>query len=134
MSTWKRKAIEFLPELKNVIETHPNPMSLWIELHQQLISHYLLEPRDDFISRFYQYARWCFFEAKNPDLANAVACAFYEHISTDKNLRDDLHRWLSRPDFSALSEAFRHLLQPDEFAEFEKNFLARKSAHLKFRI
>jgi hypothetical protein len=116
--------------LRKVIEETENPMALWIELRFQLGNHYSEEPRDDVISRFYQYAKWCFFDSKSSDVVNAVACAFYEHIPEDKILRDDLHRWLSVSDFTALKDVFQYLKHPSQFHEFKKEFLAKRQIAL----
>jgi hypothetical protein len=107
-----------------------NPMALWIELRLKFEDVYRAEiPDDGLIRRFYHYVRWCM---KSPgegkylsDVGTAVAVAFYEHLPQTGVIRRDMHRWLTRDEFSGLREMFRYHLSEEEFARFESEFLAQ---------
>ena len=127
MSTWRRQALEQLPECRRIIESADNPMALWIELGFACEDAYDKHD-EDLIRRFYDFSRHCW-QSPNADLRTAVACAFYEHLPTKPVLRRDMPRRFGRAAFRELREIFCYHLSPDEAAAFEQEFL---SAEQKF--
>jgi hypothetical protein len=133
MSAWRRTALETLPEYRQIIEVAEGPMALWIELHLKFEEVYRSEiPDDGLIRRFYDYARWCMRSSGEgkylSDVGTAAALAFYEHLPQTRVIRRDMHRWLTRDEFSDLREVFRCHLSGEEFARFESEFLAHGSS------
>ena len=133
MSAWRRNALDRLPEYRKLIVAAESPMTLWIELHSAFEEVYCMaSPDDSVIRRFYDFARWC---RESPghggylsDAGTAAVCAFYEHLPVEIAIRRDLHRWISREEFTSLSAAFRYHLSAAEFTAFESEFIAAKSA------
>lgn len=126
MSTWRRIALETLPELRQTIERADSPMVLWIELHWALERAYCLQPPDDDrIARLYRYAEWSW-DSPNADARSAVACAFYEHIPQNGTIARDLSRWMTTERFRQLEEVFRYFLSEEQFQKFRTRFLDRR--------
>jgi ATP phosphoribosyltransferase regulatory subunit HisZ len=59
------------------------------------------------------------------DLSNAVAVSFIENIPLNKNVSNDMHRWMSRESFEGFEQLFRYHLSDEEYRQFEKDFLKR---------
>ncbi len=130
MSSWRRIALEKLPEYRDLIEHADNPMALWIDLHIKFKEVYRAEtPDDGVIRRFYEYARWCLESPGARDYlseaGSAAACAFYEHLPQNGVIRRDLPRWLSRDEFLGLRDVFRYHLSDEEYRIFEAEFLGK---------
>jgi hypothetical protein len=129
MSAWRRKALEMMPELRGDFEPVPNVMSLCILLHEKLVETYSRKPHeDDRIRRIYQYARWCLEESRSGDVATAIVVAFFEHLPKCREVRGDLHRWISRQLFDSLEQPFRYHLSEGEWIRFRDEFIERRSA------
>ena len=128
MSKWRRLALEQMPFLKFIINQADNPMAPWIDLEFTLDEAYGKQPKEeDTIRQIYGYARWSFFASGNPDLAEAVACAFYEHLPLDQAVRQDMSSHISEADFEALEGAFEYHLGKDGLTQFREEFLQAKA-------
>lgn len=121
MSAWRRQALERLPECRHIAENAANPMALWIELSWACQNVYR-NGNDDLIRRFFDFARECW-NSPNAELRTAVAVAFYEHLPSHAEIRQDLPRRVSRAEFTELRETFRYHLSPAEADAFEREFL-----------
>lgn len=136
MSAWRRKALELLPGQRRVIDSAPEPMALWIELHFALERAYHAPvPDDSLIRAIYEYARWCLDTPDKSDdpsgFFTAVIVAFFEHLPTDKRVREDLHRWLTKEEFLGLEAPFRYFLEEGEFERIKTDFLEKRERFLK---
>jgi hypothetical protein len=134
VSAWRKQALDLLPEHRQLIEKSENPMALWIELHSRFEEAFT-RPGNDLIHRFFAYAKW---SLETPgqgeylsDAATAVAVAFYEHIITNCGVRDNLHKYLSQSEFSALERIFQRHFSPGEFQDFKRLFSERRGKFLK---
>jgi hypothetical protein len=129
MSVWRRVALEKIPNLRKVIEAAPNVMTLWIELQLQLAygGLYQSSSSEKIIAGIFNYASWCLNESHNWDTKTAVVCAFYEHLPTMKDARENLPSRLSTDDFLKLKQDFKYLLSDREHEEFVKEFMKRKT-------
>ena len=109
-------------------------MALWIELQFHFSDDYK-NHGDDLIARFYKYAKWCLSSPGQDgylsDAGTAAAVAFYEHLTEDKAIRDDIHRWLSKEEFLKLESAFRYHQEPEEYEKFKESFLEKKTQSLQ---
>lgn len=121
MSHWRDLAAEQMPSLKHFIEVTENPMALWIELEFRLDDAYE-EANQDLIQQIYGYARWSYFEAQDADVVEAVACAFYEHLSLNPVVKKDLPNWLTYPEFKALTAVLHYHQSDEEFLELRDCF------------
>jgi len=128
MSAWKRKALEMLPEFRGEFEETPNVMSLCIQLHEKLVDAYSHKPLDDDrVRRIYEYARWCLEESRNGDVVTAIVVAYFEHLPANRDVRDDLHRWISLKMFQGLEQPFRYHLSESKWAKFRDDFNRRRA-------
>lgn len=134
MSAWRKKALELLPEYRQLIEKSDNPMALWIDLHI-IFENVFQKSNEELTKRFFDFAKWCLETPKQgeylSDVGTAVAVAFYEHIIMDTDVRDDLHRWLSQSEFLYMESVFTYHLSEAEFETFKAVFLKRRAKYLK---
>lgn len=134
MDFWLEKAAEFLPDLEDLItQERPmrGPMSLWIDLHYELVKAYdVSPPNEKLIGGIYDFAAWCLQQPPtsdaSSDLSTAVAVALIEHLPLDRRISDDLHRWMSLESFKGFENLFRYHLSDEEYNKFAKDFISRK--------
>lgn len=118
MSTWRRQAIEGLPEFRPLIESAASPMALWIELHLKFVAAVHADDAS-LTGRLLNYAAWCFSDRSGPlpnDTSTAAACAFYEHLPTHKEFWPRLGAWFSPDEFANLLPVFVYHLSAEELA------------------
>jgi len=89
LQDWRAKALEYFPDLRDLIEQERSPLSLWIELYRALVIAYDQQPIDeDRIAKIYEYASWCFQQPETgnieTDPSNGVAVSFIEDIPLDQ--------------------------------------------------
>jgi hypothetical protein len=95
MSTWRKKAIECLPEEKKELE---NPTaSIYAAFREILgvlpLAH--LNNDHERLKKIYAFAEWCF-RQKEKDLWNAAGVSFYEHLGDHEAVFEQMHNWVSR--------------------------------------
>ena len=134
LEDWQAKALEYFPELRELIERESNPLSLWIELYHALVIAYDQQPIDDErIGKIYDYASWCFKQPKTgkieTDPSNAVAVSFIEDIPLNRRISDDLFRWVSAETFDDCESLFRYVLNEEEFQRFSADFHRKKKQY-----
>lgn len=93
MSTWRRKAIEAAPVLRDRIEKSWSPMAAWIEL-RSLFEIAIMSGDIQQAHRIMDYARYCL-TAPSADVNTAVALGFIEHLADDKVTRERLPELIS---------------------------------------
>lgn len=134
MSAWRKSGLELLPEYQQLIEKSDTPMALWVELTSRFSLEYN-NLGDDLIGRFYKYAKWCLSSPGHDrylsDAGTAAAVVFYEHLPLEKEIRNDVHRWLSKEEFLKLERFFLYHQEPEEYEEFKNEFLEKKAKFLK---
>ncbi len=117
MSTYRRKAIEYLPELRDLIQQADSPTALWIDVADRC--HVAYENGEaDLIDRIYAFADWCL-ASSNVDVASATAIGFYEHLTLDPLMRADIPRRFSHAQFHELKSLFAYHLDEKRFADLE---------------
>ena len=125
MSTWKGKALEYLPGLKERIVAATDRQSLWREVEREF--HAAVE-RDDTASAAgcLRYAAWTLHptpQAKTvADVSEATARFLY-------GLADELHRWIDRYDFMVAQKGLRFHLGDQKYSEFEARFLEKTARY-----
>jgi hypothetical protein len=125
MSTWKGKALEYLPGLKRRILAAKDRQSLWREVEREF--HAAVE-RDDTscVAGCLKYAAWTLRptpQAKTvADVSEAAARFLHGHA-------DDLHRWIDRYDFMVAQKGLRFHLGDQKYSEFEARFLEKTARY-----
>ena len=128
LSLWRKKAIESLPSLRKEISQAEDAFSIAFALRLALESAYERLPLDEaFVKSIYEYAWWTFNHA--PAIQEAFLVSFYGNIVRKDTIRQDMHRWLTPEQFSAVSGEFMYRMDEEDFAAFERDFMAasRKS-------
>lgn len=93
MSTWRRKAMEAAPDIRDRLDAAWSPMSAWIEL--QLYFEKAVKGGDMAAARrVMACARYCLV-APSADVRTAVAVAFIEHLAQEKEVRERLPELIS---------------------------------------
>jgi hypothetical protein len=131
LQDWRAKALEYFPDLRDLIEKEPSPLSLWIELYHALVIAYDHQPIDENrIAKTYDYASWCFQQPETgnieTDPSNGVAVSFIEDIPLDPRISGDLYRWMSAETFNGCENLFRYHLNDEEFKNFSASFHDKK--------
>jgi hypothetical protein len=125
MSTWRHKALEYVPALKPKILASKDRQSLWKEVKREF--HEALERGDSSgVTGSIRYALWTL----NPtpqattmaDVSALAAQFLYDQA-------DNLHRWISRNDFMASQRGLRFHLGEQRFLEFEARFLEKTARY-----
>lgn len=129
MSAWRRMALKYLPECRELAAAAATPMDLWLELWLRF-EDAVRQDQEDFVRRCFAYAAWCWDAAPGQATAarTAAVCAFYEHLPRLPGLADRLHRFLPRQRFLAVQDAFRYHLGEAEFARFRDSYLRQARA------
>jgi hypothetical protein len=127
LESWRAKAIELFPDLRDLIEEEPSALSLWIELYLVLARIYDQDPIDEHrIRKIYDYASWCFAQpetgSRDTDASSGVAVSFVESIPLNQRISEDLHRWMSLETFDGCENLFRFHLDEKQFQDFSAAF------------
>jgi hypothetical protein len=88
LSTWRRKAIEAIPEMRDEIEQAWSPMALWIDICLPF-KQAVVDGNMEYARRIMSYARYCL-DSPSIDVRTAVALGFIEHLAEGKTVRDAL--------------------------------------------
>lgn len=134
MEYWLTKAIEYLPDLEDLItEPQPlrGPMGLCSDLYFELVSAYDVSPmNEDRIGRLYDFIGWCLTQPSadsvETDVPTAAVIGFIENLPLDQRVSEDLHRWMSVETFNGMEKIFRYHLSEEEYRKFARHFLEMK--------
>lgn len=117
MSTWKRKAIEATPQIRQKLENAPSPMLAWIEL-RPVFEAYVRAGNRAGVDRVMRFARYCI-SAPDADVRMAVAVAFIEHLPESDAFRAILPELLSPHEIRALGPILAYHAGDAAVAEIE---------------
>jgi hypothetical protein len=125
MSTWKGKALEYLPGLKGRILAVKDRQSLWREIEREF--HTAVE-RGDRASAAgcLRYAAWTLHPAPQAKTVAEVSEAAAQFLY---RLADQLHRWIDRYDFMVAQRGLRFHLGDQKYSEFEARFLEKTARY-----
>ncbi len=77
------------------------------------------------LERIYQYAEWCWKQQlRAPEIHNAVAVAFYEHLIDDRSSMRDIPCWLKPDIFDDVKSLFEARLPPEKYHELLADYNA----------
>lgn len=121
MSAWRRRALEAFPERRDIILRATGPYVMFAELFGELRSAYRAVPSDrDLIERVYDFAEWCFAPTQNPNLRNAAAVSFCEHVPDLGPARPDLARRFTPATWRELQPLLYQMLPEDAYEAFRR--------------
>jgi len=124
MSTWRRKAIETFPDLRQEFEKRDATIyQVFFELLPRVREAHDRNDTQE-LQRIYDFARWCLHQ-KTKVLRNAAGVAFYEHLVDEPTTRSQIPRWLQPDVFEDCKGLFEARLEPEEFRELCERFSKR---------
>lgn len=130
MSQWRRKAIEFVPSCKEMIENPDfvwSQMSLWIELMRELETSYKTESSDKSVKdEIWKYFHYALSQYKDERLMQAVYCGFVEHLLLADEISADINARIERSTYLSLKEPFTYHASEERFIEILSTFSPRK--------
>lgn len=99
MSTWRKKAIECLPELRQDFEDPDESIYLVFSALLSAAIDFHKENKTNRLQKIYAFAEWSL-RQKDTDLWNAAGVSFYEHLADQAETLQDMPRWV-KPDVYA---------------------------------
>lgn len=118
MSTWRRKAIECLPEERKYFE---EPGTSIYTVFSELLGAVVMFHRNNNVARLqsvYDFAEWCF-RQKNEDIWNAAGVSFYEHLVDYPETRKEMKRWMKQEIYTDIRGLLEYRLTDKEFREID---------------
>jgi hypothetical protein len=111
LSRWREKAIELLPQERQLIQSADSPMALWVELEFKIQEH--VEDQDeDWIRGLIEYASWCLSPQaghRPSDASTAAVVTFFESLPQTKGIAPYLAKYLSLEDFMSCEPHYTYL-------------------------
>jgi hypothetical protein len=124
MSAWRRKAIEFLPGQRTLIEDSESVGMLWVELWFLFCDAHRHPPDEALIRGTYQFALWTLKHSGDGDIQTATCFHFYEHLPEEPLVRKQAPRYMFRSEVLGLSEVLTRRIGPEEFRKFLEEFVS----------
>lgn len=125
MSTWRGKALEFLPGLKQQILAAEDRQGLWRVVEREF--HAAVEHNDsERAAGCLRYAAWTLHPTPQAETVTDVSesAARFLHANAD-----DLHRWIDRYDFIVAQKGLRYHLGDQRYSEFKARFLEKTARY-----
>ena len=124
MSTWRRKALEFLPQFRIDIESSNNVTYLWVEISARF-SNAVENSEEDFIDGTFKYLIWCLSGVAGQEAEQAVYCGFLEDIVAEKKQWKHFSTWFTKGQFESYKSIFKYRLSDVDFKQLEDVFYGR---------
>lgn len=125
MSTWKSKALEYLPGLKERVLVARDRRSLWREVEREF--HAALKRGDSAcVAGCLRYAAWTLHPTPQAKTVADVSQAAAEFLHRQA---DELHHWIGRSDFMIAQKGLRFHLGDEKYSEFEARFLEKTARY-----
>jgi hypothetical protein len=121
MSAWRRKAIEFFPDLRSELEDPETTIySVFFELLPRCREAH---DRGDTaeLERIYGFADWCASQ-KERELWNAVGVAFYEHLADSNRTFEAIPQWVRKPIFDDIAGLLEARVGPTRVAQIRRQY------------
>lgn len=125
MSTWRGRALELLPGLKQQILAAEDRQGLWRAVEREF--HAAVE-RNDAASAggCLRYAAWTLHPVPQAKTMADVSESAARFLLANA---DDLHRWIDRYDFIVAQKGLRFHLGDQRYSEFEARFLEKTARY-----
>ncbi len=125
MSTWKRKALEHLPGLRERILAATDRQALWREVEREF--HAAVQ-RDDaaLAGACLRYAAWILHPTPQAQTVADVSESAARLLCAQA---DDLHKWIDRYDFMPAQKGLRFHLGDQKYSQFEARFLEKTARY-----
>jgi hypothetical protein len=126
MSTWRKKALELFPDLRNEIQR--GDATFYTVLFELLDRCYQAhqEGNVEELKKIYGYAEWCY-RQKAKDLWNSAAVAFYEYLGNHVETRDEMQKWVKPDIFEDVAGLLENRMGEKEFARLKTQYYGNQS-------
>ena len=124
MSTWRRKALEFLPEFRQEIESSNSASELWVEISYVFRSA-VNQGNEDFVKGTLQYLTWCTSSEASPELQQSLYCGFLEDITQNKKHWPLFSSWFNKGQFEKYKGSFAYALNEQDYQKLEDIYYGR---------
>ena len=124
MSTWKRLAVKLFPEHNKGFDAFQKPhmtiYQVFFALRQDS-EKYIQMKDNDGLARTFKFVEWCFAQRKrNPDIWNAAATAFLEHLADDDENAEIIPYWVKPEIFADMQSEFKKRRERDGQGKYQK--------------
>ncbi|NRB37137.1 MAG: hypothetical protein HRU20_18615 [Pseudomonadales bacterium] len=124
MSTWRRKALEFLPEFRKEVESSNSASELWIEIYDAF-GQAVDSGNEEFVKGTLKYLTWCTSDSVSDELQQALYCGFLEDITYNKKRWPLFNSWFNTAQFEKYKGSFQYALSEKEFTQLENIFYGK---------
>ncbi|WP_286267019.1 hypothetical protein [Thalassotalea atypica] len=124
MSTWRRKALEFLPQFRIEIEGADTVGYLWVEISSSFY-HAVESGEQNFIDGTLKYLIWSLSDNSGEEAKQAVSCGFLEDITSNRKHWQYFSSWFTKAQFEQYKGSFMYALSDKELKELTDVFYAR---------
>jgi hypothetical protein len=123
MSTWKRLAVELFPEHSSGSDAfqkpHMNIYQVFFTLKED-VEKYIKADDQEGLARVFKFTEWCYEQANsNPDIWNAAATAFLEHLADDDEGAAIIPVWVKPDIFLDMKAEFQKRRERDGEGKFQ---------------
>ncbi|MGE7774319.1 DUF7674 family protein [Chitinophaga sp. NPDC101104] len=113
MSTWRRKAIEYIPQCRREFQAPDADIyTILIEMRAVVVQAH----RDNdipLLTKCYAYAEWCHRQKAN-ELYNAICVCFYEHLIDQPETMKDMTTWVKKDIYLDIRSLLEYRSNTDE--------------------
>ena len=124
MSTWKRIAVQSFPEHSSGWDAFKKPHMTIYQVFFALrkdVQEYIKTGNQEGLSRVFNFTEWCYEQKQNsPDIWNAAATAFLEHLADDDESAAIIPYWVKPDIFIAMKSEFKKRREQDGEGKFQK--------------
>ena len=124
MSTWRRKALEFLPNYRNTIQQADSASMLWCDLSSDF--RIAVDKNDqNFINGTLKYLVWSTSDIASKETQGAVYCGFLEDITSNKKHWSYFRDWFNKTQFEKYKGSFSYSLSEKDYKLLENQFYGK---------
>ncbi|MBL7747304.1 MAG: hypothetical protein JNM19_07765 [Chitinophagaceae bacterium] len=123
MSTWRKKAIELLPDFRQEFEKADTTIyDVFIEVLPATRKAHELNDMNR-LKQLYAFAEWCFSQ-KDKDLWNAAGVSFYEHLADEEITKQAFPEWVPADIYNNIRGLLEIRISDSELKELDKKYLS----------
>jgi hypothetical protein len=124
MSSWKRIAIQLLPEHTSGFDSfrkaHMTIYQVFFRLRDDA-EEYIRSDNQEGLIKIFTFVEWCFKQRnRNPDIWNAAATAFLEHLADNDEGSAVIPIWVIPDIFKDMQPEFRKRRERDGEGKFQQ--------------
>ena len=126
MSSWRKRAIEVLPERKKELEDPDlSVYSVFTEMLTALEEACKANDTEK-IANIYDYAGWCHTQ-KDQKLWNAAGVSFYEHLADEDAVFASFKTYVSKEIFASIRNLIAHRFDDKKIKALDDYYRSKKS-------